>query len=149
MTREERCLLAIEKGYTYNPETGKVYSKFNREITKHTNMGYIILQLKLNNKAYGLLSHQFAWYVTHKEIVEEIDHINGQRDDNRIYNLRSVNHQSNSWNNTKAKGYSWCKRDKRFITSIKVNGKNICLGRYNTEAEAKEAYIKEKYHNIQ
>ena len=28
MTREEKCLLAIEKEYTYNPETGKIYSRF-------------------------------------------------------------------------------------------------------------------------
>ena len=37
MTREEKCKLAIERGYTYNPETGLIYSRFNRIInTRYT-----------------------------------------------------------------------------------------------------------------
>jgi len=32
MTVEEKCRLAIEKGYTYNPETGLIYNKKNKII---------------------------------------------------------------------------------------------------------------------
>lgn len=149
MTREEKCLLAIEKGYTYNPETGEVFSRFGRLI-KSKSYGYILLIFQKNNKRYNLKCHQFAWYCIYKECVNEIDHINGIRNDNRIINLRSVSHQQNIWNQTKAKGYYWYKRDNKWQSQIKFNGKQICLGRYNTEEEARNAYLqaKEKYHII-
>lgn len=31
MTREEKCKLAIEKGFTYDEITGKVFSPYNKE----------------------------------------------------------------------------------------------------------------------
>ena len=146
MTREEKCLLAIEKEYTYNPETGKIYSRFGREITSKFNTGYI----KVNNTKFELLGHHFAWYCVNKEIVEQIDHINGIRDDNRICNLRSVTQQQNQWNQTKAKGYVWDKNANKWKAQITLNKKVIYLGLYITEQEARQAYLngKEKYHII-
>jgi hypothetical protein len=146
MTREEKCKLAIEMGYTYNPETGKIYSRFGREITGKFNTGYI----KINNNKFELVGHQFAWYWVNKEIVEQIDHINGIRDDNRICNLRSVTHQKNQWNATKAKGYTWNKRVNKWKSQITINNKKIYLGYYDDENDARQAYLKakEQYHII-
>jgi len=149
MTREEKLKLIIEKGYTYNPETGEVISRFGKVITRKTD-GYIIIQLYNNKKYYNLKVHQFAYYVTYGEIVEQIDHINGVRNDNRICNLRSVTNQQNQHNQTKAKGYSWHKQTNKFQARIKLNGKLINLGLFNTEDEARQAYLqaKEIYHNF-
>ncbi len=147
MTREEKCKLAIEMGYTYDLETGKIYSRFDREIkSKHT-QGYI----KIVSRKFGeLLAHQFGWYFIHKEIVEEIDHINGVRDDNRIINLRAVTKQQNHFNRTKAKGYRYNYKWGKWTSKITLKGKQMYLGSFNTEEEAKEAYItaKQKYHVI-
>ena len=41
MTREEKCKLAIERGYTYNPETGLIYNKHNKKIGYFNERGYI------------------------------------------------------------------------------------------------------------
>ncbi|WP_395655883.1 HNH endonuclease [Flavobacterium sp.] len=149
MTREERCELAIERGYIYNSETGKIFGIVGKEI-KCKHLGYIRIQLKKNKKVYFLLAHQFAWYYINKKCVEEIDHINGIRDDNKISNLRSVSRNKNQWNQKKAKGYSYHKLKQKWQSQIRVNKKDIHLGTYNTEQEARNAYLqaKEKYHII-
>ena len=149
MTREEKCELAIERGYTYDHETGLIYSRY-KKIVNRRHWNYISIALTLNKKTYNLRGHQFAWYWVNKECVEEIDHINGIRHDNRIINLRAVTKQQNHFNRTKAKGYTWFKRDSKWMSKIKVNSKTIHLGYYNTEQEARNAYLaaKEIYHKI-
>jgi hypothetical protein len=149
MTREEKCKLAIERGYTYDPETGAVYGKHGKEINQ-THLGYIRITLFYNNKFYKVFAHQFAWYVTYKECVECLDHINSIRSDNRICNLRSITQHQNLLNNKKAKGYSWAKDHKKWKSMIKYNNEQIFLGYYNSEQEARNAYLaaKEIYHKI-
>jgi hypothetical protein len=146
MNRLEKCELAIELGYRYDPETGKVFGIRGKEIINKSKKGYITI----TNSKFQLRTHQFAWYYVHKEIVEEIDHINGIRDDNRICNLRAVSRQQNNWNLTKAKGYSWDKNNNKWLSQLRLNGKSIHLGRFDTEDEARKAYLiaKEKYHII-
>jgi hypothetical protein len=79
-----------------------------------------------------------------------IDHINGNPLDNRRCNLRVVTHQQNMWNQPRALGYSWYEKRNKFRASIRLNGKTIHIGYYNTEQEAREAYLsaKEQYHKI-
>jgi phage tail tube protein FII len=151
MTREERCKLAIERGFTYNSETGKIlYNGKNDYIYSHN--GYLKLYVYKDRKKYELIAHQFAWYWVNKECVQEIDHINGIRDDNRICNLRSVTRQQNQWNRTTAKGYyKQINKDSiSYIAQIYINTKRIYLGLFNTEEEARTAYLaaKQIYHVI-
>jgi hypothetical protein len=150
MTREEKCKLAIEKGIVYNPETGKIFGLNGNEIgTKHKS-GYIKISLWVENKCCILCAHQFAWYWVNKECVDYIDHVNGIKDDNRICNLRIVTHQQNHWNRTKAKGYYFSKSHNKFHSQININGVVKFLGHFNTEDEARIAYIKAKeiYHKF-
>jgi hypothetical protein len=148
MTREEKCLLAIEKGFTYNPETGKIYGIHNKEIERNIN-GYIQFLVKHNEKLYKIYAHHFAWYWVYKNCnFEQIDHINFVKNDNRIKNLRTVNNQQNHFNRPNVKGFTKC--GKKYYSHIKFNGKSIHIGTYETEQEAREAYLKakEKYHVI-
>lgn len=149
MTREEKCKLAIERGFTYELETGLIYNKFGK-IVNCTNNGYIIVCVKKDNKSNNLYGHQFGWYWVHKECVEQIDHINCIKNDNRISNLRPVNKQQNQWNRINQKGYSYFKRDNKWRARIVLNNKCVHLGYYNTEQEARNAYLaaKEIYHKI-
>jgi hypothetical protein len=149
MTRQEKINLAIEKGYTCNVETGKVYSRFGREINYKFYTGYKVINLKIDKKDYKLLQHQFIYYVATNKIVEQIDHINGDRADNRIINLREVTNQQNSFNQ-KAKGYHWNKNANKWESQIGLNGKSIGLGYFDTELEARQAYLEAKkiYHII-
>ena len=150
MTREEKCKLAIERGYYYNSETGLVYSRLNKLVKTINKEGYNMIAIRYKNKTKNLCAHQFAWYCIHNEIVEEIDHINGIRNDNRICNLRAVTRQQNRWNRLNTKGYTFNKTHNKFQAQLKVNKKHISLGYYNTEEEARQAYLNAKqiYHVI-
>lgn len=150
MTRLDKIKLAIEKGYTYDEITGKIYSRFGREIKSKTN-GYIDISIRYSKKQLHLYGHQFAYYYKYKKIVEQIDHINGIKDDNRICNLREVTHQQNHFNETKVKGYCFNKKLNKYVAKLILTGKIIYLGYFNTEVEAREAYLdgKKIYHNYE
>jgi hypothetical protein len=147
MTRLEKCQLLKEKGYTYNPDTGKIFGVKGKEITKKTITGYIAINGNNNFKGevYG---HHFGWYMTYGNVDFDIlDHININPSDNRICNLRIVTHQENRFN-TNAKGYRY--NNGGWIASIGVNGVDLYLGRHKTEEEARNAYLEAKkiYHII-
>jgi hypothetical protein len=149
MTREERCKLAIEKGYTYDSETGLIKNRHGKVLTRKTH-GYIFLAVAIDKKRYNIRAHQFSWYYVHGYCAQEIDHMNGIRDDNRLCNLRAVTRQQNNWNRIKAKGYTYNKLAKKYQAKIRLNSKSIFLGYYNTPEQARKAYLqaKEKYHKI-
>jgi hypothetical protein len=150
MTIEERCNLAIERGYTYNPNTGDVFGFSGNKLLRKNGEGYPIIKVSLDKKEYQIKAHQFAWYWVNREVVDCLDHINGVRDDNRIINLRSVTKQQNSFNFTKSKGYTFVKDKNKFRATISIDGKKIHLGYFLEEETAREAYeeAKKKYHVI-
>lgn len=76
--------------------------------------------------------HRLAWFYVHGEMPKhEIDHINQIRDDNRISNLRQVTRSENQRNKTRKDsrvdeiGIWWCRRRKRYIAEISLNGKKV------------------------
>lgn len=145
MTRLEKCKLLKEKGYTYNPETGKIYGIYGKEINNIGGKGYIQIKYK-NIKLYG---HHYAYFCVYSNVdFKEIDHINNNRSDNCISNLRSVNSQQNNFNRKNTKGYTWNKRAKKYVSQITINYQKIYLGLYDTKEEAKKVYLeaKKKYH---
>lgn len=66
----------------------------------------------------------------------EIDHINGNKLDNRLCNLRHVTRSQNNMNKKNVKGYIKTKEG-NYQANIGKDGKKICLGTYKTIAEAK------------
>lgn len=100
------------------------------------------------------LSHRIAWLYVHGEWpAHHIDHKNGDRDDNRISNLRDVpqrvNNQNlraaNSSSQTGVLGVSLSRRKANpFCARIVINKKIIHLGGFKTAEQAHAAYIKAK-----
>ena len=152
---KERYELFKNKGFTYNPETGDIIT-ITKIVSNRLKNGYKISCVKnANGKVNTLYSHQLAWYLYYGEIIEDgyvIDHINKNKMDNRIVNLRKITKQQNHFN-TNAKGYTYHKKGSykgKYTAKIMLNYKSIVLGRFNTEQEARQAYLDAKkiYHNI-
>lgn len=74
-----------------------------------------------------------------------IDHINGNKKDNCLENLRIVTQRENSSNRkfkytSKYTGVSLCSWGKKWRSMIYINGRLKSLGSFNTELEAHQAY---------
>jgi len=75
-----------------------------------------------------------------------VDHINGDRLDNRIENLRAVSSRENLLNTIvkRKQGLkgAYYEADKgKWLSQIKINYKSFHLGRFDTEQEAHQAYM--------
>lgn len=120
--------------------------------------GYV--QVMIEGKLF--LAHRLAWLYVYGELPKNnIDHINGIKNDNRIENLRDVKQRINVENSKRARkssvssnklGVSFANKgsniDKPFRARIVVDHKEIHLGTFPNEDEAHEAYLvaKRKYH---
>lgn len=94
---------------------------------------------------------RLAWFYVHGNWPKgQIDHIDRNRKNNAISNLRDVSPQENSKNRvyTRANktGYAGVSIDRhgqlvRYRASIAVNGKNLTLGRFFTPEAAHQCYL--------
>lgn len=106
----------IKEHFSYDPETGKVTRE---KPTVRSNgrphaqgvgrpagwksMGYIRIKTPFGEAQ----AHRVAWFLHYGSWPkDQIDHINGIRDDNRINNLRDVNNRENQLNRKKSTGKS-------------------------------------------
>ncbi len=93
-------------------------------------------------------AHRLAFLWAHgRWPAELIDHINGQRSDNRLSNLREATRSQNLLNQgprrsnrNGLKGVTFCASAFKWIVTVRVNGRNKYVGRYNSPDEAHEAY---------
>lgn len=115
----------------------------------NTGDGYIVRKGKSTKNLTRL--HRFVYELAHGPIPEgfHIDHIDQNKSNNFLSNLRVVTHQENSFN-TKAKGYFWSKQKRKWQAKLTLNGIQKHLGFFNAEAEARAAYLSAKaiYHVI-
>lgn len=151
MDRTEKCILACSLGFKYNEITGDITSPTGVICRKTTKNGYRLLTLRdENRKAYYLYGHQFAWYFKYNNTVEQIDHINNIKTDNRIENLRSVSKSQNAMNMKNVQGCFYSNRSNKWISVITINYKQIYLGSFKNKDDAINCYKlnKEKYHKI-
>ena len=92
--------------------------------------------------------HRVIWKLIYGEDPKySIDHINGNRSDNRIENLRDVIPLVNSHNRDKSKnnttgylGVSVIKYNNKYKAQFRFNGKNKHIGMFDTPEEASDAY---------
>jgi len=84
--------------------------------------------------------------IYNKNII--LDHIDGNRLNNSLENLRIVTVQENNHNQINCKGYTYHKLIKKYMAYIKLNNIQYNLGYFNTRWEARQAYIDAipKYH---
>lgn len=91
------------------------------------------------------LAQRLVWlYVYGKWPRGVIDHIDHDPSNNRIANLRDVTESENHQNRQGVRGYSWHRGAGKWSAKIKVNRKTRYIGIYETEPEARAAYLAAK-----
>lgn len=149
----------VTAALSYNPDSGEFVWKSREDRPKEWNTrragkvaggldahGYRTIVIdKVQYKA-----HRLAWLCVYgRWPVGDIDHINRDKGDNRISNLRECTRTENNQNraatsSNSASGYtgvSFCKTTNRWRAKIKADGKQIHLGRFDTREEARDAYL--------
>jgi len=123
-------------------EEGKILKPGNH------NHGYLFVGLYKNNKEKKFRIHRLIalHFIDNPNNYEFVDHINGNRIDNRIDNLRWINHSGNSRNRKNQgknlKGVYFDKKLNKFKAQIQIDNKKKYLGLFETELEANKAYMK-------
>jgi len=135
----------------YDPETGLfTWAKVRRGcrlggvVGCQMKSGYI--SIRLDNELF--YAHRLVWlYVYDKWPIDQIDHIDGKRANNKLANLREVSNLENAQNirGPKIKNKSGFlgvrKENSKWLAEIKVNYRPIRIGLFATPEEAHEAYI--------
>ena len=138
---------ALKSLLRYEPETGLIYwvAKGKGMIKKKAagtklHSGY--LGVCIGHKRWQ--AHRIAWALHHGAWPkDQIDHINGIKTDNRICNLREATNSQNGKNlglskaNTSGvKGVSFERYTQKWKATIRVDGKSISIGRFNSIEDA-------------
>ena len=144
----------------YDPETGDLVWNENaykrvkgKKAGTPNEEGYIVVGTKVEGRLIKRSAHHIAWLLHHGEWPPKgmmIDHINGNKSDNRICNLRLATRAQNLANARKKssssspyKGVEYSRLPglkKKWLARISVDSRRISLGLYATPEEAREAY---------
>jgi hypothetical protein len=147
---EVRRLLA------YDPTTGRFFNAVNRRRARkgapaeiEHNAGYRCVSIGGQKH----LSHRLVWLYLHGEWPSgDIDHIDGDKQNNRPSNLRDVPRMVNTQNVRSARannasgllGATFCRQTGRWASTIRINGVKTHIGRFDTAEQAHAAYMRAK-----
>jgi hypothetical protein len=136
----------IKEHIAYQPDTGKLV--WIKPVSRRTKVGQEAGYIK--GTGYRRVTflgntyrcHRVAWYLHHGEdpADKQIDHVNGDRDDNRIANLRLVTHSQNQQNRKTHLGTFLEKSTNKWMARIEVGDNRVFIGRYDCPLMAGLAY---------
>lgn len=149
---EPRCkeCSRVSREMVIDSQAGKVFWKYSngmlKEIGTKYNNGY--LHIQINKKKIQI--HRLIYQTYHNLKLKQtdvVDHINRNRLDNRIKNLRLVTQKENTQNvskqkntSSKYKGVSLHKQSNKWTAQIMHNLKITYLGFFDNEEDAARAY---------
>jgi len=146
----------LQKLYTYDPDTGLLMSRKHNRIVGYEHNGYLVVDLEKKH----IKIHRIVWMMVYGRWPKPmIDHINGNRKDNKLFNLREVTAKQNLENRSTSvtksglprsgfKGVHWNRFTNKWVASIGHQKKNIYLGSFDDPEKGYAAYIEaaKKYH---
>jgi len=142
----------------FDYKDGKLYWKSNRcnnKIKAGQRAGTLhskgYWHIKINGKYF--LEHRLIWSMFKGEcipsvdLIQNLDHIDRDKLNNRIENLRVANKSENGYNTLKKsnntsgyKGVCWHKVKRKWMAQGRVEGKKVYLGYYENIEDASKAY---------
>lgn len=133
----------LECLYHYDAQTGDLISKRSGKPIRNIDAGYY--RVCVNQELYYV--HRIVWFLEYGEDPgdELIDHIDQNRTNNRISNLRmpgrSTNRANSKLNSDNSSGYRnvYKTRNGTFQAAVRRNGKLIHFGTFKTAEEASAA----------
>ena len=146
----------FDRLFSYDSETGEIRNKTDRgrgggitragEIaTSNHGDGYLRVQFSKDGCHTGYQAHRVAWLLHTGDDPgdKQIDHIDGDRTNCRMSNLRLVNNRENTMNQRKRNdntsgitGVSWNKYHSKWVAYISDHGKQQSLGYFKDKFEA-------------
>jgi hypothetical protein len=126
----------------YNQDTGIFTWKVNK--SQRTKVGNVAgwlhdgyKKIEINNKKYN--AHRLAWLYVYGEMPKNlIDHIDNDRSNNKISNLRQSTHQTNSenyktpkTNKSGVKNVCWYKNSNKWVVSMSVKKTKKTIGYFD------------------
>ena len=147
----------LREAVDYCPESGQFKWRISRGPvrvgavagTKRKD-GYV--HIGLYGKNY--LGHRLAWLHVYGDLPSvEVDHINRNRGDNRILNLRLVTRSENAQNGSHRKnnssgyrGVTFNRANSVWIAQIMKDKKGVYLGSFTSAEDAHQAYLSAARH---
>lgn len=133
----------------YHQVRGKPAGRMN-------NHGYWEVAVRCSGSHRLFQAHRVVWLLAHgRWPKEDIDHINTNKADNRISNLREASRGENlrnarisTRNSSGVKGVSFDKRSEKWLAIVMCDGKTARLGLYDSIADAERAvrFAREQLH---
>lgn len=154
-------LAEYQKLLEYQPDTGEFFWKHRpdaihswntqnagRKTGFHDRHGHIHIGVTFGRVKVRVSAHRLAWFMmTGTWPRQDVDHINGNRADNRFANLREASRQENlrnmkrrSSNTSGYKGVSWSKIMKKWKAQIRNGITNMVIGYFDSPEQAHEAW---------
>lgn len=160
------CPTVVRKLVRYDPSTGKLFwlargscwfsDGYRSAVGNMNNWNALYAgteafkQVSTSGYAHGsifgvkITAHRVVWAICHGDWpVDQIDHVNGDKLDNRLENLRQVDRSGNAKNqklSTRNRsgrvGVSWVARRSKWAAQIRSNGIQYNLGTFETFEEA-------------
>jgi hypothetical protein len=144
----------LQKILSYNELTGAFKWLHSKGTAKAGNLAGRLIKgyrvIKIDGKSY--FAHRLAWLYAYGNFPEShIDHINRNKDDNSIINLRDVSRDVNQHNHGKRtdntsgyRGVWFNKARNKYEARVRFNGKRILIGYFLNPEDASNAYENKK-----
>ena len=132
-------LAELKEAFDYDPETGFFRVKYGRGSLKAGD--WVGKKLLVSFNCRGLATNRLAWYMgTGQDPLElEVDHIDHDRTHNYLSNLRLATRVQNM-HNVRRPGYHYEKDRNKYRVIMKIDGKSVHIGRFDSAEEAQRAY---------
>ena len=141
---DEELVAHLKKNYTYDATRGVVVNrKLNRVVKGCVNSnGYLLTRLRIGGSCPSIPLHHMVWALAYGRWPSQIDHINGDKTDNRLCNLREVSASENNKNVI----HPWRPNAQTGLPGVEKNGQQFRIKNSGKRLSFRDKY--EAFHAV-